>query len=440
MAITVISVPNALNIAYRPMVYKWSSDASDLQYCIIEVLNDGTRISAKSVQLDAGSSTDFTVNISDIIQDNLGFELNTLGSTGVITPTNDSGRMENITVKVYEVTEDVNGLIVTTYDPDDDNNSNYDFWIGNGITDAANAVNGYNWTESHINYNGFNISDYQLVSSSGKFLNESPLVKNIELGQSEYVGLLNGYNAPVTFDFKLEILTYDSSGALLNTDFINVTDWNNVNSVTYLMFTYLTIGVGTENLINEGVSLTNVAYYTVQLKEGSSEASELRRFNIVGGCDGDVRLHWSNKFGKQESYTFKGNKIESLDHKSKTYLKALGNTYASEITYLKNWISSRLDWMDNNIPGTCVVGLEEELAAITFDVYPNPTSSIINVVFRNYDGNTKQIKLFDGFGKLIYEGATANSMKLDLSNFPNGIYLLEVIDGDMRTSKKVIIQ
>ena len=328
MAISLISVPNQLSIAYRPLVYRWSSNASNLQYCIIEVLNNGTRIAAKSVQLDLGSSTNFRVNISDIIQDNIGFQLNTLGSTGVITPTNSSGRMENITIKIYEVTLN-SGLIVTAYDPDDANNSNFDFQTQ---VDAINTwVNAYNWTVSHFNYNGFDISDYQLTSSSGKFLNNAPLIKDIELGVSEYLGLLYGSNVNTTRDFKLEVLTYNNANALLNTDYINITDWNTVyDAASYLTKTYLSVGVGTSNLINEGISLTNVSYYTVQLKEGSNVSSELRRFNIAHVCDGDVRIHWSNNFGKQDSYTFKGNKIETINHKSKTYLKAIGNTYSSE--------------------------------------------------------------------------------------------------------------
>jgi len=334
MAITLIDSPDKISLAYRPIVYKWSSNAANLQYCIIEVLNDGTRIAAKSVQLDVGSTTDFTVNISDIIQDNIGFELNTLGSTGVIEPTNNSGRMENITVKIYEVVL-TGGVIVTSYDPDNDNNTNYDFWIGFTLG-GFHSINAYNWTFSHLDYSDFSInfngeSDYQLIASDRKFLNDAPLIKRIELGASEYLGLLNGYNTPTTYDFKLEVFTYNSSDALLNTDYINITDWNNnFSSADYLLKTYLSVGVGTSNLINEGISLTNVSYYTVQLKEGSNVVSELRRFNIVHGCEGDVRLHWANKFGKQDSYTFKGNKIESLTHDSKTYTKAIGNTYSSE--------------------------------------------------------------------------------------------------------------
>lgn len=33
----------------------------------------------------------------------------------------------------------------------------------------------------------------------------------------------------------------------------------------------------------------------------------------------------------------------------------VGNTYQDEITFLKNWISDRLLWMDNNMPGNCYV-------------------------------------------------------------------------------------
>lgn len=335
MAITVIETPDRLNLAYRPMVYKFSSNTSDLQYCVIEVLNDGTRIASKSVQLDLGSSTSFTVDISDIIQDNIGFELNTLASSGVIIPTNSSGRMEDITLKIYEVVL-TNGLIVTNYNPDDDSNVNYTYWLGGLGINRDESVNAYNWTFSHLNYNGFsmdsnNNSIYMLSYPDRKFLNNAPLIKDIELGQSEYLGLLNGSAPPSTLDFKIEVLTYNSSDALLNTDYIDITDWNNnFYSNSYPTNTYLSVGVGTSNLIAESISLTNVSYYTVQLKEATNVVSELRRFNIVESCSSDVRVHWCNNFGKQDSYTFKGNKIETLNHKAKTYLKAIGNTYSSE--------------------------------------------------------------------------------------------------------------
>ena len=164
MGITIINTPDTMSISYRPMVYKWSSNASDLQYCIVEVvdkLNGSIRIAAKSVQLDLGSSVNFTVNISDIIQDNIKFTPFTLGAAGAISANKDSGVFEQIGLKVYEVTKNPStGLIVTSYDPDDNNNLSYNEFIG-GPASLTSLVNGYNWTESHFNYNSFNITDFQ---------------------------------------------------------------------------------------------------------------------------------------------------------------------------------------------------------------------------------------------------------------------------------------
>ena len=32
----------------------------------------------------------------------------------------------------------------------------------------------------------------------------------------------------------------------------------------------------------------------------------------------------------------------------------VGETHAQEMDYLENWLISRLDWLDTNIPGTCL--------------------------------------------------------------------------------------
>ena len=34
----------------------------------------------------------------------------------------------------------------------------------------------------------------------------------------------------------------------------------------------------------------------------------------------------------------------------------VGETHAQELDYLENWLLSRLDWLDSNIPGSCEAG------------------------------------------------------------------------------------
>ena len=164
MAITTISIPSGINIAYRPIVYTWSSSASNLKYCIAEVLVNSVRVSAISVQLDAGSSANFTLDVSGVCQSNLDFDLQAINSSGVITPVNSQ---KTIQLKVYEVTENPStGVLVTDYDPSDANNSSYQYFSTPALV--------VNWIVSHLDYATFNLSDYFLTSSTKKFLTDSP--------------------------------------------------------------------------------------------------------------------------------------------------------------------------------------------------------------------------------------------------------------------------
>lgn len=322
MAISNITSPvmNTPVLAYRPIIYKYSSDDVNIVHTIAEVLVNGVRISARTVMPDLGTTDEFTLDISDDVQVNLDALLKTIDSDGYLL--NDGGA-KVVGVKIYEVTL-VGGVLVTTYDPDDANNSNYDYIY------SYNVV--CNWTESHLDYNGFSIEDYKFINSNNgaKFLSEAPLVKDIELGANEFLGLC--YPAATDIKgYKLEIKTYNSANALLNTDYINVTEWDSGYAVLSQIIDsiYIDMCVGTQNLLNNGVSLTNVAWYTVSMVNSGSAQSEVRRFNIVGSCDTDVRFHFINKFGKQDSITLKGNKVEELQNASKTYQKALSYTYSS---------------------------------------------------------------------------------------------------------------
>ena len=324
MAITIITEPASTGVAQasqgekNKMLFRFSSNTATINSCIVEVLINGVRVSAISVMPDIGTTNEFTVLLNDIVRNHLDFKLYT---TVLSTyDTTDTG-FKNYNVKIYEATESVSGTIVTNYDPDNANNSNFDY------TKTTDAL-AFNGTFNAIEQNSFNAVDYQLSGSSKKFLNNTPSIKNIELGQSEYLGAL-WHSGNANENFKLKILTYNSVDALLNTDFIDITDWNNGYAGQNFVFYYITLPVGTANLIAASVSLTNVSYYTIRMINDTGDVSELKRFNIVDSCGSDVRVHWCNNLGKQDSYTFKGNKIETLNHKAKNYLKALPITYAT---------------------------------------------------------------------------------------------------------------
>ena len=72
------------------------------------------------------------------------------------------------------------------------------------------------------------------------------------------------------------------------------------------------------------------AYCLVYIENSDlSVASEVKKYTFKDACGEDRHIHWENKYGAQDSYTFKGRVVEGFNHKSKNYLKPNGNIIAS---------------------------------------------------------------------------------------------------------------
>ncbi|PCI96390.1 MAG: hypothetical protein COB15_10240 [Flavobacteriales bacterium] len=119
----------------------------------------------------------------------------------------------------------------------------------------------------------------------------------------------------------------------------------------------------------------------------------------------------------------------------------VGSTYASEINYLKTWVSSRLTWMDSNMPGICSVGLDEKRIQSNILVYPNPSFDVLKISFTNNSINEKKISLYNVIGKKVYQHLTINKeLLIDVSKYSEGVYLLEILEEKGRTTQKIIIK
>jgi len=95
---------------------------------------------------------------------------------------------------------------------------------------------------------------------------------------------------------------------------------------------------------------------------------------------------------------------------------------------MKNWISSRLTWMDNNMPGNClddVVSIQED-DTFEFEVYPNPSNGQY-VVELPYLTDNMDYAVYDLAGNIVDGGfINLSFFQLDLSEQPAGIYILEI--------------
>ena len=94
-------------------------------------------------------------------------------------------------------------------------------------------------------------------------------------------------------------------------------------------------------------------------------------------------------------------------------------------------------WMIRPIVSMNDVFLSTDYVEVKFDVFPNPTSNEVTI-------ETSSIKnkliLYDISGKLILvENFNSNKTRINLSNFKNGTYILELRNNNGNFYKKLII-
>ncbi len=85
-------------------------------------------------------------------------------------------------------------------------------------------------------------------------------------------------------------------------------------------------------------------------------------------------------------------------------------------------------------------GIEHHLNASNMEVYPNPTSSQFKVSAPDLEG---ALHVINAQGKLVDRipmTSGAQTMQIDVANYPNGIYMLNWMkEGTLQTSQKVIV-
>jgi hypothetical protein len=119
------------------------------------------------------------------------------------------------------------------------------------------------------------------------------------------------------------------------------------------------------------------------------------------------------------TYTF--TKGPAVDHRTITGDANFGNI-------LINWQ-----------PAT-TIGINEATSVNpVINVYPNPTEGVFNVDFKN----ATNIKVLNTLGAVIYEEKieqlTEGTKNIDLSNFTNGIYFVNVSNGTNSSNHKIIL-
>lgn len=122
--------------------------------------------------------------------------------------------------------------------------------------------------------------------------------------------------------------------------------------------------------------------------------------------------------------------------------------YEGEITYFKNWLSQRMAWLDNNMPGNCqfdVVGAEEFLDdPLTIVMYPNPSAD--GVVNLSIEGTPtampNEVEVYDLTGRKVLGEPVQNQqlIAMNCQTLNAGVYLVRVSNGTSTWTQKLVIE
>ncbi|MBN2891612.1 MAG: T9SS type A sorting domain-containing protein [Bacteroidales bacterium] len=74
-------------------------------------------------------------------------------------------------------------------------------------------------------------------------------------------------------------------------------------------------------------------------------------------------------------------------------------------------------------------------------MYPNPTNDILNIDILNSNATERTIYIYSITGQIIEKkNETENSLKIDLSNFSQGTYIIIIQSGSYKYQQKIIKQ
>lgn len=120
------------------------------------------------------------------------------------------------------------------------------------------------------------------------------------------------------------------------------------------------------------------------------------------------------------------------------------SSHSIAIDIMKDWLNSRIEWLDNNLPGFAVgcdkfddpnyeVMMDVSLSELdrkSIKIFPNPTADYVQISSKNIIG---EIEILDLFGNRVKSyNCETTTIILDLNDLASGSYLLRFSDG--RTS------
>ena len=119
----------------------------------------------------------------------------------------------------------------------------------------------------------------------------------------------------------------------------------------------------------------------------------------------------------------------------------VGNTYEEDLGFFKDYIATRANWIDANLPGICDLSVNSISEENDIDVYPNPSKENLFIGSSNL---LKSIEIYDQTGKVFstidLSNAPLKSIQISLTTLNSGVYFLKITQIDERVSQRRFVK
>jgi hypothetical protein len=303
MAITLLSEQATPLESFTNAVWSVTSDNPNIKKMVGTFAGANGDLIAKDITLQvqpsiAGTAV-FEFDLQEFYRDNLSYNI----QTPAIAARQYTALDSYFTLAGYSFVEllNSNGVLVT----------------GASLTDLTSKVV-INAARQTYNVAGLPNKVITAGVGFGEFLTNSPRTMNIATGESYVLSLYSSNNSPnaISVNFR------DAAGNSLASHTI---------SYTATIGGRYDIAIGLANLATAGITPPTGAYdyrLSIGVLSGTfSRSSEFFVFKIVNQCEGAVRLHFLNRWGGYDSYTFTGFNTSSVKPSSTQYEKYLRNGF-----------------------------------------------------------------------------------------------------------------
>jgi len=148
--------------------------------------------------------------------------------------------------------------------------------------------------------------------------------------------------------------------------------------------------------------------------------------------------------GSVGPFTFQPGAVQQVDF-AYVYGRATSGGNLASVTVMQNRIDSvRQKFSAGITPCGCATnpnGISSLTNENTFNFYPNPASTELNI---NYTGGSKtySIKVYDALGQLVkfVPSVSVNRNSLNIGDLNNGMYLINIYDGENSVTKRFVKQ